>query len=131
MTYQRNQDDYGPHSPDYGLSYDPDPHANPEPIDDPESWESDFHEQDPHEDHAEAQWELAYRNGWIDRDQFARRHQREQVDPAPEAPDPGPVVRSAIEKLKAKLASGEVSEEERAQEEKVLASLERMLKPGE
>lgn len=124
----RNRDDYGPHSPDYGLSYEPDPRADPPPIDDPDSWESDFREEDPNDDHLEAQWEQAFREGWITREQFAQRRQRpEPSRDAPGLPDVSPVLQKAVEKLEAKLAAGGLSDEERSREERVLASLRRML----
>ncbi|MDT0454021.1 hypothetical protein [Streptomyces hesseae] len=127
-----NQAEYGPDSPDYGLSYDPDPWAEPDPVDDPDIWESDFHEQDPNEDHTEAGWEQAFRDGHITREQFANRHRAHETDPSrPEAPDPTPVIQSAVDKLRAKLATADLSDEERDEEERVLASLEQMLGEGE
>ncbi|MGW1616842.1 hypothetical protein ACWCQZ_47175 [Streptomyces sp. NPDC002285] len=132
MTYSRDESEYGPHSPDYGLSYDPDPFADPEPIDDPDAWESDFREQDPSDDHLEADWEQALREGHITREQFAQRRRiREPGTPQAEPPDPGPVIRSAVDKLRAKLASPDLSDDERATEQRTLASLEQMLKKGE
>jgi hypothetical protein len=131
MTYSSNESEYGPHSPDYGLSYDPDPFAEPEPIDDPDAWELDFREQDPNDDEIEAGWEQAYREGYITREQFAeRRRSREPHIPHPEAPDQGPILQAAVDKLRAKLATDDLSDEQRATEEQVLASLERMLKKG-
>ncbi|MFI1972857.1 hypothetical protein [Streptomyces cinnamoneus] len=73
MINRHNELDYGLHSPDYGLSYEPDPWAEPEPAYDPDAWENDFREQDSNEDHAEAGWEQALREGYITREQFARR----------------------------------------------------------
>ncbi|MFE9257915.1 hypothetical protein [Streptomyces sp. NPDC006879] len=122
---------YGPDSPDYGLSYDPDPCAEPAPVDDPDAWESDFREQDPNEDHAEAGWEQAFRDGYITREQFANRHRAHGADPVqPEAPDATPVIQSAVDKLRLKLATADLSDAERAEEERVLASLEQMLNEG-
>ncbi|WP_018546759.1 hypothetical protein [Streptomyces sp. LaPpAH-108] len=132
MTNRNNESEYGPHSPDYGLSYEPDPWADPEPVYDPDSWESDFREQDPNEDHAEAWWEQALREGHITREQFARRREIHVPDtPLPEAPGQGPVIRSAVEKLRVKLADPNLSAEERADDERTLATLERMLKEDE
>ncbi|MER5201236.1 hypothetical protein ACWD3J_47680 [Streptomyces sp. NPDC002755] len=126
MTSRGSENDYGPHSPDYGLSYDPDPWADPEPVDDPDSWESEINE-----DYAEAEWEQALREGLITREQFSqRRTQHESTAPTPEAPNQAAVIRSAVEKLRAKLASNSMSKEEMEREEKVLASLEQMLKPS-
>ncbi|MEU6672200.1 hypothetical protein [Streptomyces sp. NPDC046727] len=68
MTDHRDRDDYGPHSPDCGISYEPDPWADPEPVDDLDSWETDFREEDPNDDHLEAQWEQAFRAGLITRE---------------------------------------------------------------
>lgn len=121
--------EYGPHSPDYGLSYDPDPWADPEPVDDPDSWESDFREEDPNEDHIEAGWEHAFREGYVTREQFAnRRHAPQDNSPQEEAPDPGPVIQAAVDKLRLKLATADLSDDERSLEERTLASLEQMLK---
>ncbi|MFH8410988.1 hypothetical protein ACH4FX_40395 [Streptomyces sp. NPDC018019] len=128
MTYRPHESPYGPDSPDYGLSYEPDPWADPEPVDDPDAWESTLQEQDPHEDHAEAGWEQALREGLITREQFAqRRHADAPVSPRPEAPGQGPVIRSAVEKLRVKLADPGLSAEERADDERTLATLESWL----
>ncbi|MFJ3229159.1 hypothetical protein ACIPJS_38220 [Streptomyces sp. NPDC086783] len=62
------ESEYGPHSPDYGLSYEPDPFADPEPIDDPDAWEGDVNG-----DPIEAGWEQAFRDGHITREQFQQR----------------------------------------------------------
>jgi hypothetical protein len=123
MTHSGDDEaEYGPHSADYGLSYEPDPWADPEPAYDPDAWESEYNQ-----DHAEAVWEQALRDGHITREQFARR--RLTSAPAPPAPeaDQAPAIRTAIEKLRARLADPSLSAEERAQEERTMASLERML----
>ncbi|MGP4092037.1 hypothetical protein [Streptomyces sp. KR55] len=112
MTDRRDPDAYGPHSPDYGLSYDPDPWADPEPIDDPDAWESDFQEGDPNDDHEEGLWEQAFREGWITREQFAQRRHGPN-SPKPEAADPEPALRKAVEKLQDELANGRLSDDER------------------
>ncbi|MEU8907886.1 hypothetical protein [Streptomyces mirabilis] len=126
-----SQGEYGPGSPDYGLSYDPGPWSGSEPVDDPDAWESDFREQDPNEDHAEAGWEQAFRDGHITREQFANRHRVHGIDPPqPQAPDSAPVIRSAVDKLRAKLSNADLSDKEREEEERVLASLEQMLNEG-
>ncbi|MEU3420213.1 hypothetical protein [Streptomyces murinus] len=130
MNNRHSESDYGPHSPDYGLSYEPDPWADPVP--DPDAWEADFREQDPNEDHHEAGWEQALREGHITREQFARRRQVHAPDTAgPEAPDSGAAIRSAVEKLRAKLTDPGLSDEERADDERTMATLERMLQDGE
>ena len=118
-------DDYGPHSPDYGLSYEPDPFAEPGPIDDPDAWELDFREEDPNEDHTEAIWEQGYRDGHITREQLSMRRAPEGTPYAVDGPDQSPVIRSAIAKLQHKLATAELTDEERALEERTLAILQK------
>lgn len=126
MTHSGNESEYGPHSPDYGLSYEPDPWADSEPAYDPDAWESEYNQ-----DHAEAVWEQALRDGHITREQFAQRRLTSAPDaPLPEA-DQAPAIRTAIEKLRARLADPSLSAEERAQEERTMASLERMLRECE
>jgi len=58
MPSVRGESEYGPHSFDYGLSYEPDPWAAPEPVDDPDAWESDVNDAP-----IEAGWEKAFRDG--------------------------------------------------------------------
>ncbi|MCZ4098005.1 hypothetical protein [Streptomyces sp. H39-C1] len=116
--------DYGPGSPDYGLSYESDPWVETAPDEHPER---SFRESDFGADDAESMWEAAFRDGHITREQFQNRR---RVEPAPareEAPDAGPVIRSAVEKLRAKLTDPGLSSEQRALDERALASLEEML----
>ncbi|AJF65624.1 hypothetical protein [Streptomyces vietnamensis] len=130
MDRQRD-DDYGPHSYDYGLSYEPDPFAPPGPIDDPDSWELDFREQDPNEDHAEATWEQAFREGHITREQLAQRHRfREQPSAPMPRRDPA-VFRRAIENVQGKLADPNLAPEERALQEQILGWLQEDLRAAE
>ncbi len=91
--------------------------------------ESDFREQAPNEDGIEAGWEQALREGCITREQFAqRRHGNAPGTAQPEFPDQGAVIRSAVEKLRAKLANSHLSAEERADGEHTMATLENVLK---
>jgi hypothetical protein len=127
MTHSDNESEYGPHSPDYGLSYEPDPWADPEPAYDPDAWESQYNQ-----DHTEAVWEQALRDGHITREQFAQRHRTGTAEgPVPEAPDQGPLIRSAIEKLRARLADPSLSPEERAEDERAMTFLEKALRDHE
>ncbi|MFI1185755.1 hypothetical protein [Streptomyces californicus] len=122
------EETYGPESPNYGLSYEPDSWADPEPVNDPDAWELDFREDDPNEDTTEALWEEAFREGRITRDQFARRRDR-GTDQGP-APEPAPqreAIASAVAKLRAGLADPDMSAEQRAVDERALASLEKLL----
>ncbi|WP_331772923.1 HNH endonuclease (plasmid) [Embleya sp. NBC_00888] len=66
-------EEYGPGSSDYGPSYESDPWLDPVWDGDPDGWEADFREEDPNEDHAEAMWETAFRDGNITREQFQNR----------------------------------------------------------
>lgn len=123
-----NEETYGPESPDYGLSYEPDPWADPEPINDPDSWELDFREGDSNEDTAEALWEEMLRGGHITREQFARRRYRGgEQDPAPEPVPQKEAIASAVAKLRAGLADPNMPAAERAVDERALASLEQLL----
>ncbi len=58
-------EEYGPGSSDYGLSYEPDPWANPEPRDVSEAASS--------YDEAESMWEAMFRDGHITQEQFQNR----------------------------------------------------------
>ncbi|MFI1576275.1 hypothetical protein ACH4VQ_36395 [Streptomyces anulatus] len=124
-----SEESYGPESPDYGLSYEPDPWADPEPVNDPDGWEADFRENDPNDDTTEAGWEEAFRQGLITRDQFARRRDRgetqEVTETAPAAETDA--LASAVAKLRAGLADPDLSADRRAEDERALASLERVL----
>lgn len=72
---------------------------------------------------------VAKREGHITREQFAQRRQEHAPGTTwPEPPDQGPVIRSAVEKLRAKLSNPHLSAEGRADAERTMASLERMLK---
>jgi hypothetical protein len=125
-----NEESYGPDSPDYGLSYEPDPWADPEPVNDPDGWEADFRENDPNDDTMEADWEEAFREGLITRDQFAQRRRRrepQQAGPSPATGTDVDALASAVEKLRASLADPNLPAERRAEDERVLASLERVL----
>ncbi|MFD9572686.1 hypothetical protein ACFWBI_22925 [Streptomyces sp. NPDC059982] len=147
MTQRGREEEYGPESADYGLSYEPDPWAAPADEYGPQSadyglsYEADpwadpvLDEQtgtypgepDPDEDYIEATWERGFRDGHITREEF---HARRRTGFAPEqqaAPDAEPALRSAVEKLHAKLSSPDLTAEQRALDEGVLASLQEML----
>lgn len=130
MDRQRD-DDYGPHSYDYGLSYDPDPFAPPGPIDDPDSWELDFREEDPNEDHAEATWEQALREGHITREQFAQRPRLHDQPPTPKPRRDPAVFRRAIANVRGKLADPNLPPEDRALQEQILGWLEEDIRAAE
>lgn len=117
-------DGYGPGSPDYGLSYEPDPWADPVPD---ESMAYGFRERTFNADDAESMWEAALRNNHITREQFQNRRQGQAASERDEAPDAEPALRSAVEKLRVKLADPSLSPEQRALDEEVLRSLQRML----
>ncbi|WP_392895731.1 hypothetical protein [Streptomyces sp. LN699] len=117
-------DSYGPGSADYGLSYEPDPWADPETDRNPDPYSRDW---DPHEDHTESMWETAFREGRITREQFQNRRRAGVVPEREEAPDTGPAIRSAVENLRAKLAGSDLTPEQRAIDEQVLASLQETL----
>uniref|UniRef100_UPI002F90A70E hypothetical protein n=1 Tax=Streptomyces virginiae TaxID=1961 RepID=UPI002F90A70E len=117
-------DDYGPGSPDYGLSYEPDPWADPVPV---ENTDHGFRERSFDADHAESMWEAAFRDGHITREQFQNRRRGGTASERAEAPDAGPVIRSAVANVRAKLADPSLSPEQRAINEEVLACLQRTL----
>ncbi|MEV4190339.1 hypothetical protein [Streptomyces toxytricini] len=129
LSYERDPsagqaDDYGPGSPDYGLSYEPDPWADPVPD---EGTDYGFRERSFDADNAESMWEAAFRDGHITREQFQNRRRGGTAPEQAEAPDAGPAIRSAVENVRAKLADPGLSPEQRAINEEVLASLQRML----
>ncbi|MBT1184905.1 hypothetical protein HET69_12925 [Streptomyces sp. CJ_13] len=117
-------DDYGLGSPDYGLSYESDPWADPMPD---ENTGYGLHDRSFDADDAESMWEAAFRDGRITREQFQSRRWRGTASEQAEAPDAGPVIRSAVENVRAKLADPGLSCEQRAINEEVLASLQRTL----
>lgn len=117
-------DGYGPESPDYGLSYDPDPWADPVPD---ESTAYRFRERTFDADDAESMWEAALRDNHITREQFQNRRQGRVASEREEAPDAELALRSAVEKLRAKLTDPKLPPEQRALDEEALRSLQRML----
>ncbi|MFE6906799.1 hypothetical protein [Streptomyces erythrochromogenes] len=112
-----------PGSPDYGLSYDPDPWADPEP----DEADHDYRSGGFTADDAESMWEAAFRDGHITREQFQNRRRGGTVPQQTEAPAAGPAIRSAVENVRAKLADPSPPPEQRAINEKVVVSLQRML----
>ncbi|MFJ3728737.1 hypothetical protein ACIPYQ_40085 [Streptomyces sp. NPDC090045] len=116
-------EEYGLGSPDSGLSYEPDPWADPVPDENPDyRFREEFTKDD-----AESMWEAAFREGQITREQFQNRRRGGAVPESGEAPDAQPAIRSAVEKLRAKLAGPGLSPEQRALDEQALSSLEEML----
>lgn len=88
---------YGPGSPDYGLSYEPDPWADPVPD---ESMAYGFRKRSFDADGAESMWEAALRDNHITREQFQNRRRGGAASEREEASDAEPALRSAVEKLR-------------------------------
>lgn len=60
------------------MPYASDPWSEPEPYEDPYGWEAGFREEDPNENHVEAMWETAFREGHITREQFQNGKRRDR-----------------------------------------------------
>ncbi|MFE2864998.1 HNH endonuclease [Embleya sp. NPDC059259] len=124
---QGRAEKYGPECSDNGLPYESDPWSYPEWNEDPDGWEMGFRDEDHNEDHIEAMWETAFRDGHITREQFQNRRREDRVSDRGDVPDAEPALRSAVERLRAKVADPDLPFEERALDERVLGSLLHML----